>query len=182
MSHAIDLTSRAATSRAIDADEFGLLFRRYHPQVLRFFRRRLSSRDAACEAAQETFARAFARIDQLRDPERVRPWLFAFARNVLHEAYYARRREHRAPPDRGPGAAPTPEALLLDHELGRAIDSALAHLPEGRRAALLLRVDDERDYPEIARRFGWSRAKVKNEIHRARLHLRRALHCVQSMG
>jgi RNA polymerase sigma-70 factor (ECF subfamily) len=51
-----------------------------------------------------------------------------------------------------------------------------------RRKALLLRVQDERDYPEIARCFGWSRAKVKNELHRARLQLRRSLHCAQSIG
>jgi RNA polymerase sigma-70 factor (ECF subfamily) len=154
---------------------FAELFRAYHPLVLRFFERRLPSRDAAREAAQETFVRAFSRSGSLRDSDKARPWLFAFARNVLHETWYAHHRDRArvARPARdGDALDVSPEARLLEHERARALDEAIAELPPARRAALLLRVDDERDYPDIARRVGWSRAKVKNELHRARLSLR----------
>jgi RNA polymerase sigma-70 factor (ECF subfamily) len=169
------LAGRAAAG---DREAFGVLFRRYHPLVLRFFARRLRNRDAAGEAAQETFARAFARVGTLRAAERVRPWLFAFARNVLREWWRARPAAEATAETtaEGDGDERNPEALLLGRELGAAIDEALGRLPKVRRQALLLRVDEESDYFAIARQLGWSRQKVKNEIHRARLHLRGRLH------
>src|SRR4029079_1637072 len=48
-------------------------------------------------------------------------------------------------------------------------------LPPPRRAALLLRIDQDLDYPEIAEVMGWALHKVKNEIHRARIAIRSAL-------
>jgi len=173
----------AARARCGDRGSFDTLVRRYHDLVVRFFERRLGSRDAAQEATQETFARAFVRVETLRCAERVRSWLFAFARNVLLETLRARRvekleatRVQEAEGGAGGAAAPaTPEARLMRRELERAIAGALAGLPQARRTALLLRVGDDADYGDIARRLGWPRSKVKNEIHRARLELRRLL-------
>jgi RNA polymerase sigma-70 factor (ECF subfamily) len=53
--------------------------------------------------------------------------------------------------------------------------AALGELGEERRAALLLRIDHGLGYDEIAAQLGWPPAKVKNEIHRARLELRAVL-------
>jgi RNA polymerase sigma-70 factor, ECF subfamily len=55
------------------------------------------------------------------------------------------------------------------------LDGAIADLTEERRAALLMRIDHGLGYSEIASAMGWSLQKVKNEIHRARLQLRRSL-------
>jgi RNA polymerase sigma-70 factor (ECF subfamily) len=49
---------------------------------------------------------------------------------------------------------------------------ALADLSTERRAALLMRIDHDLGYGEIAEAMGWTLQKVKNEIHRARLQLR----------
>ena len=173
----------AARARAGERPAFDALVRRYQPLVLRYFERRLRRRDAAEEATQETFARAFTRVETLRCASRVRSWLFAVARHVLLESFRATRPESLEPlrsdeslEARLPGPPiATPEALLLGRELQGAIDKALASLPRARRAALLLRVSADSDYEEIARRFGWPASKVKNEIHRARLQLRRLL-------
>ena len=43
------------------------------------------------------------------------------------------------------------------------------------KSALLLRLDHGLPYEDIAELMGWSVAKVKNEIHRARLQLRSQL-------
>jgi RNA polymerase sigma-70 factor (ECF subfamily) len=163
-----------ARARRGDGRAFAALFRRYHPLVLRFFERRLDGRDAAGEAAQETFVRAFLRLHTLRCPERVRSWLFAFARHVLLET--RRARTWQTPPeDLAAAATETPEALMLRQELARSIERAVAALPRARQSALLLRVVDEYDYQQIGTRLAWPRGKVKNEIHRARLELSRRL-------
>jgi RNA polymerase sigma-70 factor (ECF subfamily) len=63
----------------------------------------------------------------------------------------------------------------MAREADRLLASPLGCLDEERRAALLLRIDHGLDYDEIRNVMGWSLAKVKNEIHRARLELRSRL-------
>jgi RNA polymerase sigma-70 factor (ECF subfamily) len=55
------------------------------------------------------------------------------------------------------------------------IHRALGRLSEERRAMLLLRLDHGLAYEEIASLMGFSLAKVKVEIHRARQILREEL-------
>jgi RNA polymerase sigma-70 factor (ECF subfamily) len=71
--------------------------------------------------------------------------------------------------------ARNPEDALLDREAVAVVERALGRLPEERRAALLLRCDHGLAYDEIAPLMGWSLAKVKVEIFRAREVLRATL-------
>jgi len=166
-------------ARRGDARAFRSLFERHAPSVRRFLFDLLRDGDAADEATQETFVRAHGRLRTLRTDDKLRPWLYGIARFVFHEALRARRRttaldpqnEHHDTADRAPSA----EAQLIGAESDRLLASALVHLETDRRSALLLRVDHGLGYDEICEVMGWSQAKVKNEIHRARLQLRAAL-------
>ncbi len=172
-------------ARGGDARAFRALFEKYGPPVRRFLRDLLG--DDGDEATQEAFVRAYHCLPTLRETEKLLPWLLGIARNVFHEQLRARRGRATsvsigmlASPgllaDEGtPDAAPSPEGLLLGREADRRLAEALAELPEERRAALLLRIDHGLDYEEIRTVLGWSLAKVKNEIHRARLELRARL-------
>jgi RNA polymerase sigma-70 factor (ECF subfamily) len=75
-----------------DSAAFALLYRRYVDRVYAFAARRLASRGAAEEAAQEIFMRALAGLGRCREEKAFAGWLFAIARNVLHEHYRAARR------------------------------------------------------------------------------------------
>lgn len=150
-----------------------------HEGVVRgFLRRRLGNPTLADDATQETFIRAFAKQDTLRDPSKMGAWLLGIARRVSAEA-------RRGPgqrlvpvadvPDDALGLAPSPEAQLLDRETCCTVARAVEALSPARREALRLRVEDELAYDDIASRLGWTLAKVKNEIHRARRELERAV-------
>jgi RNA polymerase sigma-70 factor (ECF subfamily) len=52
---------------------------------------------------------------------------------------------------------------------------ALGTLPEGERAALLLRVDHDLPYEDIAAALGTTVGAAKVRVHRARLRLAQAL-------
>jgi RNA polymerase sigma-70 factor, ECF subfamily len=170
------LVTRAAAG---DALAFRRLYDRHAPRMFRFLCDLLRDRAAADEALQETFVRAHARLGTLRDPEKVRSWLYGIARLVVMEARRARWGESSLDDDDGDIAEPhsqaTPEQALLGRETGRALGVALEALKPDRRAALLLQADHELPYDEIAEVMGWSLAKVKVEIHRARAQLRIAL-------
>jgi RNA polymerase sigma-70 factor, ECF subfamily len=150
----------------------------HRPKVRRFLGARLPSA-IADEATQETFVRAFVRRDTLEDPARLGPWLFGIAKRVLAEE----RRRHkkacaRAGADDAIDLLPSPSdqhAELAVAQASALIDRSVAALPAAKRSALLLRVDEDLSYAEIATRMGWSIPKVKNEIHRARTVLRAAI-------
>jgi RNA polymerase sigma-70 factor (ECF subfamily) len=162
-----------------EREELALLYARHAPSVHRFLRDLLGDAALAADATQETFVRAFRRIDAMRACERAAPWLFGVARNVSLEMRKSRRRASRVFAEHDPGerASPrcSPEAELLGREAANVIGAALARLAEDKRAALLLRLDHGLAYEEIAELMGWSLAKVKVEIHRAREVLRATL-------
>src|SRR5262245_47375943 len=142
--------------------------------VRRFLGDLLRDDASADEATQETFVRAHARLETLREGDKVLPWLFGIARNVFYEELRARKRHLRSidgDDERGrePALSPSPEGMLLGAEADAKLAEALAELGEERRAALVLRIDHGLDYDQIAEVMGWPLSKVKNEIHRARL-------------
>jgi RNA polymerase sigma-70 factor (ECF subfamily) len=153
------------------------------PRVHRFLRDLLGDPTLASDATQETFVRAFRRVDDLPRATRLVPWVFGVARFVALEMRKARGRGRRviddgvAADDRAMDTrARTPEDALLDREAVAVVERALGRLPEERRAALLLRCDHGLAYDEIAPLMGWSLSKVKVEIFRAREVLRATLH------
>lgn len=185
-------TSEPAKERATaqlgssDPALLAAVYSEHGPGIRRFLQGLLGDRAAADDALQETFARAFRRMDSLRDPERITPWLFGIARNVALEARKARRRIGRLlDPGSGGGDEPgedhqgsdlrTPEADLLGRETAGVVDRALQRLSTDRREVLMLRVDHGLSYDDIAGLMGWTLARVKIEIHRAREVLREEL-------
>ncbi|MEJ7733786.1 MAG: RNA polymerase sigma factor [Polyangiaceae bacterium] len=163
-----------------DARALRRLYERHAPCIRRFLRDLLRDEAAACDATQETFARAFRRLATLRDGDRLRPWLFGIARNVGLEVGKARATaRRRLAPLRDEGDEDVdsldPETLLLGCEAASRLGTALETLREERRAAQLLRADHGLAYEEVAALMGWTLAKVKVEIHRARRQLRLAL-------
>jgi RNA polymerase sigma-70 factor (ECF subfamily) len=148
-------------------------------------------REDAEEVAQETLLKVFENFDRLRDPERVRSWVFRIARN---ECYMKRRKSVFAPErelsldeflpakHQGDGRkidiadwSALPDVDLLQAELKRVIDEAIADLPEIYRSVLLLRDVEELSGEETAEVLDVSVEVVKTRLHRARLAVRQKL-------
>jgi RNA polymerase sigma-70 factor (ECF subfamily) len=169
------LTVRASSG---DATAFRQIYDRHAPAVFRFLVNLLGNRGAADEATQETFVRAHARLRFMREGDKLLPWLLGIARNVSFEMLRKNRRTESVDDedlDARAGSALNPEALLLRREADELLGRALQRIPEERRAALILLMDHGLAYAEIAEILDWSLAKVKVEIHRARLKLRAEL-------
>src|SRR5262245_28171569 len=167
----VALTARASTG---DAGAFRQIYERHAPAVHRFLLHLLGDAAAADEATQETFVRAHTRLKAMRDGDKLLPWLFGIARNVCFEARRKFRRDMGGGDelDEQVSDVASPESLLLKREADELLARALQRIPEERRAALLLQMDHGLPYAEIATILDWSIAKVKIEIHRARLRLR----------
>lgn len=166
-------------ARAGDGPACRALYRQHGPRIRRFLGDLLRDGSLADDATQETFARVFRRLPTLDDPSRFTGWLFGVARNVGLEARKARARRARVLQESGEmneaASDTTPERSLLEREAATILQRALSKLPEDRKAALLMRVDHQLAYAEIAAALGWSLAKAKVEVHRARAALRAVL-------
>lgn len=164
-------------AQAGDRIAFRSLVERYGPAVRRYLQDALADTVAADEATQETFVRAHSRLGTVRSADRLRSWLFGIAHRVFLEMCRARKAargmtELSSVEAEPADIAPSPEIELLGREADAVLAGALARLSEERRSALLLRLDHDLSYENIAEEMAWPLAKVKNEIHRARLQLR----------
>src|SRR5687768_5572107 len=69
---------------------------RWHEPLWRYVRGLVADDDAAAEAVQDVWLRVLRAISGLRDPARLRPWLFGIARRVMMD----RLRQTYAEPER----------------------------------------------------------------------------------
>ncbi|MEK6283934.1 MAG: sigma-70 family RNA polymerase sigma factor [Acidobacteriota bacterium] len=177
MNSSEDLIARACSG---DQEAYRLLFERHARPVLGFLYNLVGRRDVAEELTQETFVRAYRSLSEFRNQAKFSTWLFGIARNVSRE--WSRSKEGRDPGRvtqidliSTPVASESPAEELLGKELHGLIESALQLLDEERRAVFALKVFQQRSYQEIVDITGFSLAKVKIELHRARAEMRQHL-------
>jgi len=167
--------------RAGDPEAYQDIFHRYSKPVLSFIYAMIGDRSNAEELLQETFIRAYQRLDSARVTGRFSSWLFGIARNVVREAIKAKYRDRRKVSLGDPEFEALEDARagqnesVIAAELRRVIRRALADLPESRRVVFVLKIVNQMSYEEISSATGTSIAKLKTDLHRARLELRRKL-------
>src|SRR4051794_20413995 len=169
-----ELLARAAAG---DDDAFAVFYRRHLDPVVAFLRRRVPAPEHAFDLAAETFAVVALQAADFRGEGAATAWLYGIARNLLRASL--RRGYIEAGARRRLGTEPTPldDADLLAVEERAAtgdagLHAALAALPEPTRRALLARVVEEREYPEIAAELQCSEHVVRQRVHRGLAHMR----------
>lgn len=145
------------------------LYRRHASSVFRFALGLCGDRSAAEDIVSETFVRLLTRPPRI-ETRTALAYLLAIARNTYLNGRRRRRREVPLP---GDVAAPMsdPAGRVDDRDRLAATLAALDGLTEGERSALLLRVDHELGYDEIAAALGTTAGAAKVRVHRARLRL-----------
>ncbi|NNB90370.1 RNA polymerase sigma factor [Corallococcus exiguus] len=159
-----------------DAQAFDALFQRYARPVQGYLARLTGSPATAEDLAQLTFLSLVRARGRYQAGARVRPWLYAIATNAARD--HARR--HRRPEDLTPegelpltAVADTPEPR--DAGLERAVQRALAQLPEGQRLPILMHRFEGMGFAEIAETLGLTESAVKVRAHRGYARLRELL-------
>src|SRR4029078_5494685 len=71
----------ARAAAAGDRGAFAGIYDRYADRLFDFGVGILRSRDDAADCGQDAFCTAASRLGQLRDADKLRPWLYAIARN-----------------------------------------------------------------------------------------------------
>jgi RNA polymerase sigma-70 factor, ECF subfamily len=174
-----------------DRAAFAGLVDKYKQPVMNFIYRSLRDEIEAEDLAQNVFLQVYKSRSRYKQTAKFSTWLFTIARNLCLNELRRRARhpaesieethaDHESREDRAvrqyeDTSQPAPPETLLQGELARKIEEALAGLPENQRTAILLCRQEELSYEEIAEVLDCTLSATKSLIHRGRETLKEKL-------
>jgi RNA polymerase sigma-70 factor, ECF subfamily len=170
--------------RTLDGDvrSYEELVRRYERLVGRvlypYARREISVEDLV----QETFLRAYDRLETFNPDYRFKTWLLAIANNLGVDTLRRRKEIVEFNPETHASVVRGPEAEALDADRSRSVQEAVATLPEAYSVPLVLRYSEGMSYAEIAEVLDITVSAVKSRLFRARKMLGERLEEVGERG
>ncbi len=173
---ALDDAELATAAADGDRAAFAAIYDRYANRLYDFCAGMLRDTDAAADCVQDVFVDAVTQLGALRDPSRLRPWLYAIARNQALARIRARRRE--MPTDELPefdSGEPDLATLAARSELADLIADACGGLSERDRTVFELTYRHGLDGTELATALGVSHTNANTLAVRLRDGVERSL-------
>lgn len=172
-------------AQAGDRHSFDQLVAKAYPLVFNTAYRILGDHDAAADATQTSFVRAYRSLRTFRRSSSFTTWLYRIVSNVCLDVVRRQKRqaqsltlesdddqfaEREIPDDRN-----QPEQTALEGELQKAVHRALGRLRMEHRTVLVLYDLAGFSYEEIAEMLKLPLGTVKSRLNRARLALRQEM-------
>ncbi len=166
-----------------DREAFRVLIERYEGMVFDLAHQYADSPEDAEDLAQDTFLRAYRRIEDLKNPDRFSSWLYGialnrcrdYAKNVRRETYAFSRTESKEDADALPGSGMGQDDVLIAEERSEQVWTALESLSSTYATPFLLKYRDGMTYKAMSKRLDVSVSALKVRVHRARKKLRNLL-------
>jgi RNA polymerase sigma-70 factor (ECF subfamily) len=160
--------------------EFDRIFTEYSALIYNYALRMVGDADRAADIAQDTFIKAYRKLDTLTDASSTSSWLYRIATNTAIDEM--RRRRNVVPlnaneeglveqADGGPG----PETQVLSGLMDERISRALLQLKPNHRQCLILSDVEDMSAVQIGEVMGMSNGAVRVLLCRARGEMRRLL-------
>ena len=142
----------------------------------------LSDRHDAADMVQDVFCIAAERLNQLRDPDRLKPWLYAVLRNEVYRRTKKRKRatptdfQAETTPDVVAAFDPNADGAAASYdELAELVRSAAAGLDERDRLVLELSVRQGLTGTDLADALGVTPEQSDTLVHRMRDRIEKSL-------
>jgi RNA polymerase sigma-70 factor (ECF subfamily) len=171
--------TRVRLSQEGSDEAFTELIDAYQTHVYNLCYRMLGDAQAAEDAAQETFLRAYENLHRYDDRRPFGTWLLSIAAHYCIDRL-RRRKFSFTSTDEDPGQdsldlpdpdAPSPEIETIHREQREQMQLMLNRLNAVDRAAIVLRYWQDASEAEIAETLGLTVSAVKSRLHRARREL-----------
>lgn len=160
-------------TRGGDRAAFTALVSRYRDMIYGTAYHYLGNAEDAQDAAQEAFVSAYARLGQLREPEKFAPWLRRLTLNGCADTLRRRGTRQTCWDETCPAASMPDEAERVTTRL--AVQDALGRLPERMRLTLTLCCLDGYSHAEVARFLDIPRNTVRSRLQHAKRQLRQEM-------
>ncbi len=168
----------ALVARFLEGDQQALaeIYERYADRIYDLCRSILRSDDDAADAFQDTFLTASQKLGQLRNPSRLRPWLYSIARNQCRARIRMRR---RTAPQADAGTAASVEvdmtAPLVQTELAALVAEARDGLNARDQEVLDLHMRHGLEGDDLAAVLGISTQSAYKLVQRVRGRVERSM-------
>ncbi|MGI9084723.1 MAG: sigma-70 family RNA polymerase sigma factor [Aeromicrobium sp.] len=161
-----------------DREAFATVYDRYGDRLYDFANSMLRQREEAEDAVADSFVIVVERISQLRDPDRLRPWLYAIVRSECLRRLKARKRIAYGGEDRLVDMADesmSPESEAQKSALRDLVWDASAGLADRDRALLDLHLRQGLEGAELGEAMGVNASNAYVMLNRLRGQVERSL-------
>lgn len=175
----VDPSPMSGSVPRLEEATFERLFAEYSSPIFNFVLRMVGDTDRAADIVQDTFIKAYRRLDSLTDEGATRSWLYRIATNTAIDEMRRRRfvtpmGDHDAHHNRA-DSRPTPEEQFMASSLDSRIQRALLRLRPNHRQCILLSDLQDMSAQQIGDVMGMSHGAVRTLLCRARGEMRREL-------
>ncbi|WP_099041675.1 RNA polymerase sigma factor [Mycobacterium neglectum] len=166
----------AIAAAAGDRVALGAIYHRYAGRLHDYCVGLVRDQHTAADCVQDVFCIAAAELPKLREPDKLRPWLYSIARRTALRTLHERRREPAfdAVPDTA-ALGPGPFTLTAQNELAALVVAAARGLCDRDRNVLELAYRQGLAGPELAEALGVSHDCAKKLLQRLRHTFERSL-------
>ncbi|MDP3954112.1 MAG: RNA polymerase sigma factor [bacterium] len=148
----------------------------YQRDIVNFHYRFTGNRFEAEDLAQETFIKAYKKIHTLKEPEKLKSWLFHIARNSAVD-FFRKNRNRAIPVDHDVLAslasmdAPNYEKLVEETNMSKEIKNCVNLLEADEKLLINLLYYHDFSYKQIAKMLNINQNTLKSRLRRARMSL-----------
>jgi len=161
-----------------DRDAFAVVYDRYGPKLYDFAYSMLRQREDAADAVADSFVTFAEKLPQLREPDRLRPWLYAIVRSECLRRLKQRKRVSYGDDDQLAAMADdamTPDEAAEKAALQKLVWDAAAGLADRDRALLDLHLRQGLEGAELGEAMGVTAANAYVMLTRLRSQVDRSL-------
>lgn len=146
-------------------EAFETLVKEHQKNVYSLALRMTRNPSAAQDLSQEVFVQLYLHAKDFRGESSLKTWLYRTTVNACLN--YLKTAGRYQPEEQWQMADPTPGALqgLEEQERQQLVEEAIHYLPPQQKAALILRVQEEMPYEEVAKALGCSVSAAKSHFH-----------------
>ncbi len=162
-------------SRRGDGEAYAELVRFHERRLFAFLFRLCQDGELAQELTQESFVKAYFALKSFRGDSAFGTWLHRIGINAWHNHLRARRGHLDIEDVPEPASSDDTLGELIGREERGRLAEAVKALPPRQREALVLRVDGDHPFEEVARLMGCTVGAAKASFHQAVTKLKRAL-------
>lgn len=160
--------------------QFEEIVNQYQRDLVNFHYRFVGNRPEAEDLAQDTFIKAYKKFDTLKEPDKLKSWLFQIARNTVIDFF--RRNKNKPFAMDSAILENIPEAATVDYqsraadmEVSKELEHCIDRLVKEDRAIIKLLYYEGFSYKEISELLNINQNTLKSRLHRARKILLEAI-------
>lgn len=151
-----------------DASAYQIIMDQWHHRVYNFALRYSNDQHFASEVVQKTFIQVFEKIDQLKDPSKLKSWLYKIAsNNCCNEGRIKARVSFSALDDQVSHRATSdnPARSFEKAEMKALVEDVLQKIPPEQRQVIIMKEYEGLKFREIADILGESENTVKSRMY-----------------